>query len=766
MSVTRMNAHWSSWRKKLRNTVMVLGCVAVSTSFSYAEALLPADFFDSHQISNTSQMLVTADFLTVDNLTSIVTARGGVQMSTEGYLVSADNAVYDQKTGNVKLVGSVAVKDSEGQLYTADEADLKGGFREGFLKSLVFETQEGMRISAIDAELRPGKTMLLDNASLTPCGNCVDEKGRTVGWRINAAKVVRDTGDKMIYFTHGSLEIVGIPIAYLPWIAIPDPSLTDFEDVVTTRISYSEDKGYAIAYPGFLWYNSDLGLATSATVYSRQGVLGSANWKKQFGTGAYEVNAWGIYQFSPDAFAGKLGDRNLRGAAQFKTDHEFKNGWKAGGQFTTFSDRSFMTDYSRGAREGSFAVQRVYANKLDDDISIDARIEYYTGIGESGSANESKQGHLLPQVEAHYVAELPTGSGQLVFDTKVLHLQRSVDSSSSVGGTDYVDGYAGTKSHLMAQVAWQDQYTLPAGILVAPYLGVRGDFAEYSNTSSIGSAPASTVAYSATPIAALDVSWPLVASTDGLTHYFTPRLQAVSRGGSASTGITNDDAQSFVFDDSNLFSLNRFSGSDRQDTGTRVAYGFNYHADFEDGRWIDLTIGQSFHLGGTNAAGLSNSSQTGTGSGADAAASHIVLSAKGQPLDTITVGAKALIDPTDASIDRAAIATSYSSELFSAGVDYAFQSSDMAPGVTADRHEIGGSINVPVHDYWSVGADARFDLIAKELRTYGVNLNYDDNYTAATVYYRSTGPDGFEDDRIGAKLNLKMLADVGYDHDL
>jgi len=135
-------------------------------------------------------------------------------------------------------------------------------------------------------------------------------------------------------------------------------------------------------------------------------------------------------------------------------------------------------------------------------------------------------------------------------------------------------------------------------------------------------------------------------------------------------------------------------------------------------------------------------------------------------LDTITVGAKALIDPTDASIDRAAIATSYSSELFSAGVDYAFQSSDMAPGVTADRHEIGGSINVPVHDYWSVGADARFDLIAKELRTYGVNLNYDDNYTAATVYYRSTGPDGFEDDRIGAKLNLKMLADVGYDHDL
>ncbi|WP_299347869.1 hypothetical protein, partial [uncultured Maritalea sp.] len=128
MSVARNHAGWSSWRHVLLNTTTVLGFLVASTQIARAEQLLPTDFFANQKLSTTSQMLVSADRLTVDSRTSIVVAQGGVRLSSEGYLIAADRAEYNQKSGKVILVGSVAVRDPEGQQYTSDRAELYGGF--------------------------------------------------------------------------------------------------------------------------------------------------------------------------------------------------------------------------------------------------------------------------------------------------------------------------------------------------------------------------------------------------------------------------------------------------------------------------------------------------------------------------------------------------------------------------------------------------------------------------------------------------------------
>ncbi|MGJ8529915.1 LPS-assembly protein LptD [Maritalea sp.] len=767
MSIARNHAGWSSIKRALRNTLCVLCFFGVSTQIAVAkDEILPADFFATQQLSATSSMLVSADFLDVDNNTSIVTATGNVRMSTEGYLVAAERAEYNQDTGKVILTGSVAVRDPDGQQYIAERAELFGGFKQGFLKSLVFETPEGLRLNAADAEFQSTTKMILGDASLTPCGNCIDSKGRQIGWRIKAAKVVRDTEEKTIYFTSGTLEIAGIPVAYLPWLALPDPSLTDFEDILRTSVSYSPKKGVAIKYPGFVWHNPSLGLTISPEFYSRQGILGEVNWRKTFGNVNYAADAWGIYQLDPTAYAGGLGDRGFRGGFQVRANTTFADGWTVGGQYTAFTDRSFLPDYDKGNREGSFAVQTVYTTKLSADSFVDARVEYRQGLSDGGAAVEARQGQILPQIIGHNVTDLPDGNGQILLDGKLINIVRTDDSSSTIGGVEYVDGFSGSKTHLMMQAAWRNEWTLPGGILIAPYLGLRGDVAQYSDASTHASAPSASLSHSATPIAALDVSWPFVADAEGATHYFTPRLQVVSRGGPTSPGITNEDAQSFVFDDSNLFSFNRFSGIDRQESGTRASLGFTYHADLDDGRWFDVTIGQSYQIGGTNGATTANPNQTGIGSGVNDGASHIVLAAKGAPWTGFEVGTKLLIDPIDASIDRAAVAAKYAQELFSVGMDYAYQSADMAPGASASRQEVGGNVSVSITDYWTISADARYNLSTNKMGSYGVSVGYDDQYTAGSVYYRPKGVDGFKGDLVGFKLKLKMLADVGYDHTL
>ncbi|GLQ18148.1 LPS-assembly protein LptD [Maritalea porphyrae] len=765
MSVARNHAGWSSWRHLLLNTSAVLGFVVASTQIASADQLLPTNFFANQKLSTTSQMLVSANHLTVNNVTSLVIATGDVRLSADGYLVAAERAEYNQKTGKVLLIGAVAVRGPDGQQYIAERAELFGGFRQGFLKSLVFETGDGLRLTAADAEIRPGNTLLLDDASVTPCGNCVDSNGRQIGWRIRSATVVRDTEKKTIHFAQGSLEIAGIPIAYLPWLTIPDPSLTDIENLMRSRVSYSAEKGLAVVYPGFVFHSPELGVTLTPEIYTRQGVLGELNWNKQIGFGNYAVDAWGIYQLDPSAYAGKNGDTNFRGGVQGRADFSFNGGWTAGVQASTFSDRSFPVDYTKGRREGDYATQRIFATQLTDNAYLDARAEYYVGLGESGATIESQQGQVLPSIAGHHVTSAPNGFGEFLLDGQLIRITRDADTSSTVGGTEYVQGFAGEKTHAMVQAAWRDQWTMPGGVLISPYIGVRGDISQYDGASGHADAPAAAVTHSITPIAALDVSWPLMGKTQEATHFVTPRLQVVSRGGNATPGITNENAQSFVFDDTNLFSFNRFSGTDRQETGTRASFGVTYHADLADGRWFDLTIGQSVQIGGTNSATIANPTQTGIGSGVVDGLSHIVIGAKGAPLVGVELGGKILLDPSDATIERGMIAAKYSGEYFSGGIDYAYQSQDMAPGVTADRHEIGGNITVPIDDYWSVSGDARYDLITSQISNYGVSLGYDDNYTEGSVYYRSNGG-GFEGDRIGIKLKLKMLADVGYDHNL
>src|SRR5690606_19630612 len=132
--------------------------------------------------------------------------------------------------------------------------------------------------------------------------------------------------------------------------------------------------------------------------------------------------------------------------------------------------------------------------------------------------------------------------------------------------------------HGMAQASWQNQWIV-GGAVVTPFAGVRIDAANYDGGSSATDAPGASSLLGATPIAALDVRYPLVARSPGMTHLVEPIAQIVYRGASSlQPGITNEDSQSVVFDDTNLFSYNRFTGIDRQETGLRLNVGGRYLA--------------------------------------------------------------------------------------------------------------------------------------------------------------------------------------------
>ena len=64
--------------------------------------------------------------------------------------------------------------------------------------------------------------------------------------------------------------------------------------------------------------------------------------------------------------------------------------------------------------------------------------------------------------------------------------------------------------------------------------------------------------------------------------------------------LPDEDAKSLVFDDTLLFDIDKFSGYDRFETGTRANVGMQYTFQANNGVYARVVFGQSFHLAGEN----------------------------------------------------------------------------------------------------------------------------------------------------------------------
>ena len=83
------------------------------------------------------------------------------------------------------------------------------------------------------------------------------------------------------------------------------------------------------------------------------------------------------------------------------------------------------------------------------------------------------------------------------------------------------------------------------------------------------------------------------------------------------SALPNEDAQSLIFDASNLFRVDKFSGWDRVEGGGRLNAGVHYTAQFNRGGYFNALFGQSYQLFGQNSFALGGTTNTGIGSGLD-----------------------------------------------------------------------------------------------------------------------------------------------------
>ena len=186
-------------------------------------------------------------------------------------------------------------------------------------------------------------------------------------------------------------------------------------------------------------------------------------------------------------------------------------------------------------------------------------------------------------------------------------------------------------------MSWQRKYIDPIGEVFTPFAFLRanGNYLDYS-TSGSATFGSDTIANayqsnffpynnqgrgSVMPGVGLEWRYPLLTRTPIGSLVIEPIAQIIARPNTQlSNTLVNLDAQSLVFDDSNLFEWNKYSGYDRFETGVRANYGAQFTLDMNKNGYVNAMFGQSAQVAGVNSYDTPDAANIGLESGLNTAA--------------------------------------------------------------------------------------------------------------------------------------------------
>ncbi len=533
----------------------------------------------------------------------LVAAVGNVHIYFRGSTIEAYQIIYDKKAKRLIAEGNARLTEQDGHITYGQVINLTDDYRDGFVDLLrvdVWSTTRDLPRSTPIARrettqsCRTASTPLASPAKTTRtsrrCGRSRQRASSTTrAKKCSTSRMQQSTSSGYRWRTSRLMST-------------PDPTVCKSGFLYPTP-SYSKALGYSLETRPTT-SRSRAGLLIS-NIYRRymtqQGFLMEGEWNQRLTNGSYSIHAAGIPQQDPSYFASEYGPtteatKDFRGSVLTTGQFDITDRWVWGWTGVLVSDPTFISDYGLGRvynganldpfRTGVPArctegVSQLYLVGRGTTSYFDIRSIYYTGYSELDQ--QSQLPIIHPVLD--YSAVLPQQilGGELSYKVNLTSLSRQQASydaiNTTAANTICVNGSAATADPALlnkancllrgipgdytrgsAQFDWRRTVITDSGLTVTPFLRVSGDVASLNVANQAGVSnyitPGDSELARVMPVAGAEFRYPFIDSEPWGTQTIEPIAQLILRPNEADIGkFPNEDAQSLVFDASNLFQI-------------------------------------------------------------------------------------------------------------------------------------------------------------------------------------------------------------------
>ncbi|MCU0904372.1 MAG: LPS assembly protein LptD [Tabrizicola sp.] len=641
------------------------------------------------------QATLVSDNLQITGDTRLI-ADGNVEVFFKGSRLKAQRIVFDQATDRLEITGPIVLTDATGDtLILASQAELAADLSEGILSSARLVLNQQLQLAANRMVRVSGRYTALQNVAASSCKIC--EGNPTPLWEIRARRVVHDEVERQIYFDDAQFRLAGVPVFYIPRLRMPDPTLKRATGFLMPSIRTTSDLGTAIKLPYFIVLGRSADLTLTPYLTARQSQTLGLRYRQAFATG--QIEATGSIT-RDDLIAGKTrGYLRIEGA--FTLPQRFQLTFD--GQ--TVTDPAYMLDYGLGNADRLDSRVEIKRTRRNEHIS--ARVISFQTL------RDDEVDSAIPSLVADLTFHRRFSLGPLGGEGG-LRLQTHNQYRTSVSPVDGLDSDSIPDGRdigrISARIDWRRSFLLPAGIEATILGEATADAYTISDDATFAGNTTRTHGS-----AGVELRWPWVkAGKNGATHVIEPVVQLLFASKALET-LPNEDSALVEFDEGNLFSLDRFPGSDAVERGKRLNAGISWTRFDPDGWSMGATLGRVFRE--------TDIGQFSAGSGLDGASSDWLATVNFNLDDSLALTGRLVMDD-DLSVTKGEARVSVNGPKLAVATSVIWAVADPLENRPEPTQELTIDARGRVTPNWTTKLSGRYDFVADRGTVAGLGLEF------------------------------------------
>ena len=627
-----------------------------------------------------------SDAISYDKMSESLTAIGNVKVIYENTTLSAEKINYNKKNDELSIIGNFTINDGENVIISDNDAIINTKLRNGLIKGARAIINEKLQISAQSLNQEDVNYNIFNTVVASSCEICANNP--TPFWQIRARKIIHDKEKQKIFFKNARLDFLGVPILYIPALNIPEPGISRASGVLVPQFSTSDKVGFSTKIPYYIVLDNNTDVTITPYIMSKNSFILETEYRQNTRNGFFELtNAFSIKDnFNQGRLNGFVeGNGSFTLSMDYKLDFtidlantiNFKNGEKP------FKNNYDYAELEDDRLKNTFDISKTMSNSYFQlGSSYTQSFRYKDFDGDNIKEEDPNVPVILPEIYFKKNYKNNIFGGRYSLSAHSVNLANvSTGQYTRVGG----------------RLGWKRSWKTALGL----------NFGTSTQFNANTYLTKNSFYKNAMPTGMIEARYPLKKANKNTSHMFEPIIQIIWSPNEL-TGYQNknpntSDSTTAEFEETNLFSINRFPGFDEVEAGLRANVGGKYILYEPNGWEFATTAGRVFRQKDLKQFDAAKST------GLDKLNSNYVSAFSLKSPQNYKISTRLLLDDyLDASKHETKF--NYSSTKYSTDIGYVWLDKQSVLNLDNHQHEVNINTNYMVNKNWKIGVEWRQNI--------------------------------------------------------